>query len=104
MAIMSNTNILSMLKIWYKDGVENLLFRNSPTLQKITKERVEGKQQNFNAMFGRGGAVSADYTKALANASTVARDVEFQVSPGQIFSVYTIAAVTALTRRSSSRL
>lgn len=92
MAITSNTNILSMLKIWYKDGVENLLFRNSPTLQKITKERVEGKQQNFNAMFGRGGAVSADYTKALANASTVARDVEFQVSPGQIFSVYTMNA------------
>lgn len=92
MAISSNSNILSLLKVWYKDGVENLMFRNSPLLNKITKERVEGKQQNFNAMYGRGGAVSGDYTKALANATSVAKDVEFQVTPGQMFSIYTMNA------------
>jgi hypothetical protein len=92
MAISSNSNILSLLKVWYKDGVENLMFRNSPLLNKITKERVEGKQQNFNAMYGRGGAVSGDYTKALANATSVAKDVEFQVTPGQLFSIYTMNA------------
>jgi len=92
MAVTSNSNILAMLKVWYKDGVENLMFRNSPLLGKIKKERVEGKQQNFNALYGRGGAVSGDFTKALANAASVARDVEFQVTPGQIFSVYTMNA------------
>ena len=90
--ISNNSSILSMLKIWYKDGVENLMFRNSPALQKINKVRVEGKSQNFNALYGHGGAGSSDFTKALTNASTVAKDVEFAVTPGQLFSVYTMNA------------
>src|SRR5574344_1077818 len=92
MAISSNSNILSLFKDYYRDKVENLMFCNLPLLNKITKERVECKQQNFNAMYGRGGAVSGDYTKALANATSVARDVEFQVTPGQMFSIYTMNA------------
>lgn len=92
MAISTNASILAMLKVWYKDGVENLMFRNSPVLRKLTKTRVEGKQQNFAAMYGRGGAVGADFLKALANAASVSKSVEFGVVPGQVFSVYTMNA------------
>lgn len=88
MAISSNSSILSMLKVYYKDGIENLMFRNSPVLTKIKKTRVEGKSQNFSALYGHGGAGSADFTKALANAATVSKAVEFAVTPGQLFSVY----------------
>ena len=92
MAISANSSILAMLKVFYKDGVENLMFRNSPVLKKIKKERVEGKTQNFSAMYGRGGAVGADFLVAKNNAATVSKAVEFQVEPGQLFSVYTMNA------------
>jgi hypothetical protein len=88
MAISANASILAMLKVYYKDGVENLMFRNSPVLKKIKKERVEGKTQNFSAMYGRGGAVGGNFKKAEQAAATVSKAVEFVVEPGQIFSVY----------------
>ena len=90
MAISANASILAMLKVYYKDGVENLMFRNSPVLKKIKKERVEGKTQNFSAMYGRGGAVGGDFLVAKSNAATVSKAVEFAVEPGQLFSVYTM--------------
>lgn len=90
MAISANASILAMLKVYYKDGVENLMFRNSPVLKKIKKERVEGKTQNFSAMYGRGGAVGGDFLVAKNNAATVSKAVEFAVGPGQLFSVYTM--------------
>lgn len=92
MAISASTSILAMLKVFYKDGVENLMFRNSPVLKKIKKERVEGKTQNFSAMYGRGGAVGGDFTKARTAAATVSKAVEFAVEPGQLFSVYDMNA------------
>lgn len=93
MAISSEQAILSLLKVYYaKEGVQNLLFRNSPVVKKLNKVRVEGKTQNFNALYGRGGAAGADYTAAVALASTVSKNVEFSVTPGQIFSVYTVNA------------
>lgn len=92
MAISTNQSILSLLKVYYKDGVENLMFRNSPVLKKLKKDRVEGKQVNYAAMYGRGGAVSGDYTVATDLAETVSKNVEFSVTPGQLFSVYTMNA------------
>ena len=90
--ISSSQSVLSMLKVWYKDGVQNLMFRNSPLLKKITKVRVEGKSQNFSAMYGRGGAVGGNFTVAKQNAQNNAKNVEFVVTPGQLFSVYTMNA------------
>lgn len=90
MAISTESSILNILKVWYKDGVENLLFRNSPVLKEITKTRVEGKTQNFAAMYGRGGAVSADFLVAEAKAAKTARNAEFSVVPGDLFSVYSM--------------
>ena len=92
MAISTEASILNILKVWYKDGVENLLFRNSPLLKEITKTRVEGKTQNFAALYGRGGAVSADFLVAQAKAAKTARNAEFSVVPGDLFSVYSMNA------------
>ena len=78
------------MKIWYKDGVENLLFRESPVVKEIGKVRVEGKQQNFAAIYGAGGAVSGKFTQAKAKAAEVVKNAEFQVTPGQLFSCYSM--------------
>ena len=87
MAITAEAGILGMLKTYYaKEGLVNLLYRNDPLLKDIKKERVEGKQANFSALYSRGGAVSANYTKAKELAKTTAQAKEFQVVPGQLFS------------------
>lgn len=93
MAISTESSILAILKTFYaKEGVQNLLFRNSPVLKRISKTRVEGKEQAFSAMYGFGGAVSSDYTVALNNAANQSKNVEFKVTPGQLFSAYTLNA------------
>jgi hypothetical protein len=86
MAISNSPNVLAILKIIYKDGVRNLLFRNSPVLRKIPSERVEGKEIRYSAMFGRGGATSGDYTVARTAAAETARNAEWKITPGQQFS------------------
>lgn len=103
MAISANASILAMLKVYYKkEGIENLLFRNSPLLKKIKKERVEGKEQRFAAMYARGGAAGGDFTAAKAQAATVAQTAEFCVTPGQLFSVYTMNAKEVAASRSNA--
>ena len=87
MAISAEAGILAMLKTYYaKEGLQNLLYRNDPLLKKIKKVRVEGKQQNFSALYSRGGAVSANFLTAKRLATESAKAKEFQVTPGQIFS------------------
>ena len=103
MAISANASILAMLKVYYKkEGVQNLLFRNSPLLKKINKERVEGKEQRFAAMYARGGAAGGDFTAAKTQAATVAQTAEFCVTPGQLFSVYTMNAKEVAASRSNA--
>ena len=103
MAISANASILAMLKVYYKkEGIQNLLFRNSPLLKKIKKERVEGKEQRFAAMYARGGAAGGDFTAAKAQAATVAQTAEFCVTPGQLFSVYTMNAKEVAASRSNA--
>lgn len=86
MAISSDQSILSLLKVFYKDGVSNLMFRNDPLLKKLNKVHIEGKQYDFSAMYGRGGACSADYTVAKKVAAQNTKNAEFSVEPGQLFS------------------
>lgn len=87
MAISADAGILAMLKTFYaKEGLQNLLYRNDPLLKELKKERIEGKQANFSALYSRGGAVSANFTKAKALAKSAAKAKEFQVVPGQLFS------------------
>lgn len=91
-AITADQSILNMLKVWYKDGVENLMFRNSPVLKAINKTRVEGKQQNFAAVYSRGGAVAGDFLVAETKAAQNVKNAEFKVTPGQLFSVFSYNA------------
>lgn len=85
--------IQNLLKVYYEDKVESLLFRDDPVLNNIKKERVEGKQQHFACLVGRGGAVASDFTIANAEASKNTKSAEFQVTPGKIFSVYTMSSI-----------
>lgn len=91
-AISADEAIMNILKTWYKDGVENLLFRNSPVVKDINKTRVEGKQQNFAAVYSRGGAVAGDFLVAESKAAQNVRNAEFKVTPGQLFSVFSYNA------------
>ena len=91
-AVSSDQNMINILKTWYTDEkLENLLFRNSPVARKIKKIRIGGKTYNFSMFYGRGGAVSGDYSVAIANntATGSAQNAEMAVPPGKIFSVFT---------------
>lgn len=99
MAISTSINILAILKVVYRDGVQSLLFRNSPVLREIKKDRTEGKELRYSAMYGRGGAAGGDYTIAKANALETARNVEWQTVPGQMFSALTINQKEILASR-----
>ena len=92
MAISTDAAILNILKVYYKDKVGNLLFRNSPVVKEIKKERVEGKEQAFASIYSRGGAVSADATVAAAKAASNVRNAEWKVTPGQLFSMFSYNA------------
>jgi hypothetical protein len=83
-------NILNILKVVYRDGVQSLLFRNSPVLREIDKTRVEGKELRFAAMAGRGGACGGDYNVVKELAKETARNVEWATVPGKIFSALVI--------------
>ena len=102
MAISADSAILSLLKVYYREGVENLLFRNSPVLKKIKKTRVEGREQSFAAMYGTGGAVSGNFQTAKAAAAAVSRSVEFKTVPGQLFSVYSVNAKEVVASASNA--
>lgn len=91
-AITADAAILAILKTWYKDGVENLMFRNSPVVKEIGKTRVEGKEQRFAAVYSRGGAVGGDFLVAEKKAAENVKNAEFIVTPGQLFSVFSYNA------------
>ncbi|HAJ78549.1 MAG TPA: hypothetical protein DCO75_02155 [Fibrobacteres bacterium] len=98
--ITDDANVKALLKTYYRQkGPENLLYRNSPVLAVIGRERIEGKDYKFSAMYGRGGACAGDCTQATSVASTVSRNTEFTVTPGQLFSVYTMNAKQILAAR-----
>ena len=89
MAITADKAIEALLKTFYKDGVENLLMRNSPVVKAIGKTRVEGKEQRFATLYGRGGAVASKARIAEAKAASNSKNAEFIVTPGQMFSIFT---------------
>lgn len=88
MAITADVAIRNILKTFYKDGVENLLFRNDPAIKEIGKMKVEGKEQAFAAIYSQGGAVSPRATIAAAKAKSNVRNAEFKVEPGKLFSYF----------------
>lgn len=102
MAISTNESVLNALKIYYKDGVESLIERDSPVAKMFKKIRIEGKEARFPAIAGRGAATCADAQVATAAAaSSSTKNVEFKVTPGKVFSVYTINADEILASKTN---
>jgi hypothetical protein len=85
-------NVLAILKTWYdSQRVENLLFRNSPTLRRLSRMKFGGKYYPLPMMYARTGSVAGDYRKALAAAADGPKNVEAQVTAAQMFSVFTVS-------------
>jgi len=94
MAVSSDAGLMPIYKEWYTtEKMEALLFRASPLLRAIVKNRVGGKSYNFAANYGAGGACAGDATVASTlAASAVSKNVQFSVTPGRLFSIFNVGA------------
>jgi len=99
--VTSDAALLTIYKSWYTGKkFEQLLFRNSPLAAKIQKNRIGGKEYRFSALYERTAAVSGDYSVAVSiAASSQAKNAEFVVPPGKIFSVFTINQLEVLASK-----
>lgn len=92
MAAFTDANVLAVLKECYKEqDVQNTLFRNSPTLAKITKFRASGKYYVVPMLYARGGCVTGTFTGIAALVSNRARNTSAKVDYGQCFSGFAIS-------------
>lgn len=98
MAVTSDTGLLTVFKEWYTDKeMESVLWRASPVLREIKKNRVGGKSYNFAANYGSGGACAGDATVAASNAASgTSKSAQFAVTPGQLFSIFNVGAQEVL--------
>lgn len=98
----TDANLIGLYKIWYTEKeLQNLLFRNSPVLEKLPKKRIGGRAYNYAQMWGRGGAVAGDATVAAANAASTARIAEVSAGIGKIFSVFNITDLEKMASQDS---
>ena len=87
LGVTSDTNVLAILKEYYGvQDVEALVFRNSPVLGKIRKERVGGKYIPLPMAVYGSGAVTSDYTQVTAQAANSYTGISMQVTPGRLFA------------------
>lgn len=99
-AVTTDAGLATIYKTWYTgDKLANLLWRNSPALRMIQKERVGGKEYAFAMLYGRGGATSGDYVKAVANSASSSKNAEMKVQPGKIFTVFNINQLERLASK-----
>ncbi len=83
--------LLGIYKRWYTEKrFPNLLFRNSPLLRKIQKNRIGGRTYQIAMLYGRGGNTSGDYTRAVALAASASRNAEMAITPGNVFTVFNV--------------
>ena len=95
--------VKNILKIVHRNkGPENLLLKNDPLLRTVKSEKIEGKEYRFAALFGRGGAVSADYLTSKASARQTIRNVEWKLTPGYLNSAFTLTQNEILASRSKT--
>lgn len=100
MAVTAQAGLLAMLKTYYKkENLANALLRSDPFLKSLKFERVEGKQQNFAALYSCGGSSSANFTISKRNAVETAQAKEFQVVPGQLFTSCTFTPKEVLASK-----
>jgi hypothetical protein len=91
LGVTSDTNVLAILKEYYGvQDVEALVFRNSPVLGKIRKERVGGKYIPLPMAVYGSGAVTSDYTQVTTQAANSYTGVSMQVTPGRLFASFVL--------------
>lgn len=89
--VTTDASVLAILKEYYGvQQIESLVFRNSPVLGKIKKERVGGKYVPLPMAAYGSGAVSADYTQVINQAANSYLGISMEVTPGQLFSAFVI--------------
>lgn len=91
LGVTADTNVLAILKEYYGvQDVEALVFRNSPVLGKIKKERVGGKYIPLPMAVYGSGAVTSDYTQVTQQAANSYTGISMQVTPGRLFSSFVL--------------
>lgn len=98
MSVTNDAGLLTVFKEFYSDKeMEQVLWRASPVLREIKKNRVGGKTYNFAANYGSGGAAAGDATVAATNAASgTSKSVQFACTPGQLFSIFNVGAQEVL--------
>jgi len=91
LGVTGDSSVLAILKEYYGvQDVEALVFRNSPVLGKIRKERVGGKYIPLPMAVYGSGAVTSDYTQVTSQATNSYTGVSMQVTPGRLFSSFVL--------------
>jgi len=89
--VTQDTSVLAVLKEYYGvQDVEALVFRNSPVLKMIKKERIGGKYIPLPMAAYGSGAVSADFNQVTQQAANSYLGVSMQVSPGRLFASFVL--------------
>lgn len=98
MPVTTDAGLLTVFKEWYTDKeMEQVLWRASPVLREMKKNRVGGKSYNFAANYGSGGAAAGDATVAATNAAAgTSKSAQFACTPGQLFSIFNVGAQEVL--------
>lgn len=90
-SVTGDSSVLAILKEYYgTQDVEALVFRNSPVLGRIRKERIGGKYYPLPMAAYGSGAVTADFTQVTQQASNTYLGISMQVTPGQLFSSFVL--------------
>jgi hypothetical protein len=88
--VTSDPSVFSLLKEYYGEKVEVLVFRNSPFLGMLKKERVGGKYMVVPMEVSGSAAVTADYIQVKLQAANSYTGVAMQVTPGRLFASFVL--------------
>ena len=102
MAIVTNQNVMNLLKTVYLSGVTNNKYQSSPILAKIKKESWgSGKELKYAAQYGNGGNFSSDYglLSAISQQGSIngVRNLEWTAEQGYAVGLFDINQPEILT-------
>lgn len=102
MAIVTNQNIMNLLKTVYLSKVWNEKYQNSPVLNRIKKESWgSGKELKYAAQYGNGGNFSSDYGLLMDISSKGSingvRNLEWTATQGYVTGLFDINQPEILT-------
>ena len=100
--VTQDNSVLAILKEYYGvQDVEALVFRNSPVLKMIRKERIGGKYIPLPMAAYGSGAVSADFNQVTQQAANSYTGVSMLVTPGRLFASFVLDPQEFLDRKST---